>query len=81
MTPRGLPLSDETRSDVGQAESDPIPDWFNGFLLDRQTRKPSAHTMKAYRQDFTAIASLITASQPGCRRPPRWPPTTGRLRR
>jgi hypothetical protein len=29
---------------------DPIPDWFSQFLNDRQTRKPSAHTMKAYRQ-------------------------------
>jgi integrase/recombinase XerC len=29
-------------------------------MQDRQTRKPSAHTMKAYRQDFVAIASLVT---------------------
>jgi integrase/recombinase XerC len=29
-------------------------------LNDRQTRKPSAHTMKAYRQDFIAIATLVT---------------------
>lgn len=43
---------------------DAFPDWFTRFLQDRQTRKPSAHTMKAYRQDFTAIASLITAGQP-----------------
>jgi site-specific recombinase XerD len=39
---------------------DPFPNWFSQFLDDRQTRKPSAHTMKAYRQDFAAIASLIT---------------------
>jgi site-specific recombinase XerC len=26
---------------------------------DRQTRKPSAHTVKAYRQDFVAIAALL----------------------
>ena len=29
------------------------------FLADRGTRKPSAHTLKAYRQDFDAIATLI----------------------
>jgi len=49
---------------VGPAESERNPDWFNGFLLDRQIRKPSAHTMKAYRQDLAAIARLITAGQP-----------------
>ena len=32
------------------------PDWFAAFLADRGTRKPSAHTLKAYRQDFDAIA-------------------------
>jgi integrase/recombinase XerC len=42
------------------AEVDPIPKWFSQFLNDRQTRKPSAHTMKAYRQDFIAIADLMT---------------------
>jgi integrase/recombinase XerC len=35
------------------------PEWFTAFLADRGTRKPSAHTLKAYRQDFYAIASLI----------------------
>jgi site-specific recombinase XerC len=35
------------------------PEWFAAFLADRGTRKPSAHTMKAYRQDFDAIATLI----------------------
>ncbi len=43
---------------------DPLPDWFTAFLQDRQTRKPSAHTMKAYRQDFLAIASLVTNGDP-----------------
>jgi integrase/recombinase XerC len=33
-------------------------------LHDRQTRKPSAHTIKAYRQDFAAIASLVTRGNP-----------------
>jgi hypothetical protein len=27
------------------ADADPIPEWFSNFLNDRQTRKPSAHTM------------------------------------
>ena len=45
------------------AESIP-PDWFTQFLNDRQTRKPSAHTMKAYRQDFIAIATLVTDGNP-----------------
>jgi integrase/recombinase XerC len=36
------------------------PEWFAAFLADRGTRKPSTHTMKAYRQDFDAIATLIT---------------------
>jgi site-specific recombinase XerC len=35
------------------------PDWFAAFLADRGTRKPSLHTMKAYRQDFDAIANLV----------------------
>ncbi|WP_428338669.1 site-specific integrase [Mycobacterium sp.] len=45
-------------------EADPFPEWFTAFLRDRQTRKPSAHTMKAYRQDFIAIASLIADGDP-----------------
>jgi hypothetical protein len=35
------------------------PDWFAVFLADRAIRKPSPHTAKAYRQDFTAIATLL----------------------
>jgi site-specific recombinase XerD len=46
------------------ADVDPFPDWFTDFLNDRQTRKPSAHTMKAYRQDFIAIASLVIGGDP-----------------
>ncbi|WP_082698585.1 tyrosine-type recombinase/integrase [Mycobacterium sp. GA-2829] len=38
------------------------PAWFEAFLADRGTRKPSAHTMKAYRQDFDAIANLIAGA-------------------
>src|SRR3977135_3610876 len=37
------------------------PEWFAAFLADRGPRKPSAHTMKAYRQDFDAIATLAGA--------------------
>lgn len=36
--------------------------WFADFLIDRSPRKPSQHTMKAYRQDFAAIANLLTAA-------------------
>jgi integrase/recombinase XerC len=46
------------------ADVDPFPVWFKQFLNDRQTRKPSAHTMKAYRQDFVAIATLVTEGNP-----------------
>jgi integrase/recombinase XerC len=35
------------------------PEWFEAFLADRGTRKPSVHTLKAYRQDFDAIAAII----------------------
>lgn len=35
------------------------PDWFLAFLADRAIRKPSAHTTKAYRHDFVAIAALL----------------------
>jgi hypothetical protein len=49
-------------TDAFEAES--FPAWFTEFLHDRQTRKPSAHTMKAYRQDFAAIASLVTGGDP-----------------
>jgi integrase/recombinase XerC len=51
-------------ADSEAAEVGPLPDWFTRFLNDRQTRKPSAHTMKAYRQDFIAIATLVTRGNP-----------------
>ncbi|WP_237167083.1 tyrosine-type recombinase/integrase, partial [Mycolicibacterium fortuitum] len=47
-----------------EASASPLPVWFTEFLIDRQTRKPSAHTMKAYRQDFVAIAMLVTGGDP-----------------
>jgi integrase/recombinase XerC len=38
------------------------PEWFAAFLANRGTRKPSAHTMKAYRQDFDAIATFVAGA-------------------
>jgi hypothetical protein len=57
---------DAVRADAENSatETDPVSAWLTQFLTDRQTRKPSAHTMKAYRQDFVAIASLITHGDP-----------------
>ncbi len=37
------------------------PAWFRGFLADRATRKPSPHTLQAYRHDFDAIAGHLAA--------------------
>ena len=51
---------DPEASGVAAADSVPaVPGWFEDFLIDRGTRKPSAHTVKAYRQDFHAIATLV----------------------
>jgi integrase/recombinase XerC len=52
---RGMPHRTEQADGVDGAR----PEWFAAFLADRGTRKPSAHTIKAYRQDFDAIATLI----------------------
>jgi site-specific recombinase XerC len=41
------------------------PEWFFAFLGDRATRKPSPHTIKACKQDFTATATLL-AGAPEC---------------
>ena len=38
------------------------PGWFTAFLADRAVRKPSPHTIKAYRTDFEAIATLLTGT-------------------
>lgn len=43
---------------------DEITEWFQQFLDHRQASKPSAHTMKAYRRDFIAIAKLLTHGEP-----------------
>src|SRR4051794_21553294 len=39
-----------------------LPWPFTDFLADRAVRKPSPHTIKAYRQDFEAIATLLTGT-------------------
>lgn len=38
------------------------PSWFIDFLANCAVRKPSPHTVKAYRQDFDAIAPLVAGS-------------------
>ena len=38
-----------------------LTECFEGFLVYRSTGKPSQATLKAYRQDFTAIAELLAA--------------------
>jgi len=49
---------------TGTSGSDPDgqrPAWFREFLTDRATRKPSPHTLQAYRHDFDAIASRLVS--------------------
>jgi integrase/recombinase XerC len=58
---QSVPRSSASDSNVAAA----MPAWFTDFLIDRATRKPSTHTMKAYRQDFTAVADLLTAGRLG----------------
>lgn len=50
--------------DENQTSIDEFPEWFSEFFTDRQTRKPSVHTMKAYRQDFVAIAAFVPGGVP-----------------
>jgi hypothetical protein len=38
------------------------PGWFLAFMADRAVRKPSPHTVKAYRQDFAAIATQLAGA-------------------
>ncbi|GAB3978900.1 hypothetical protein GCM10027615_54180 [Plantactinospora veratri] len=35
------------------------------FLTSRATRKPSPHTLAAYRRDLLAVAGLVADNQPG----------------
>lgn len=52
------------RSSTTDVDADATrPAWFEAFLADCGTRKPSVHTMKAYRQDFDAIAALIVGDE------------------
>ena len=41
-----------------------FPGWFDRFLADRGVRKLSATTMRAYQQDFVAIATLLAGDVP-----------------
>jgi site-specific recombinase XerC len=56
------------------------PEWFAAFLADRGTRKPSAHTIKAYRQDFDAIATLVAGDAAAVARMPLADITTDSMR-
>ena len=55
----GMPRGTEQPDSVETSR----PEWFAAFLADRGTRKPSAHTLKAYRQDFDAIATLFAGGE------------------
>jgi hypothetical protein len=56
------------------------PEWFAAFLADRGTRKPSAHTLKAYRLDFDAIATLVAGDAAAVARMPLGDITTESMR-
>ena len=51
------------RQSLTKSDADTVaaPNRFTDFLIDRAIRKPSEYTMKAYRQDFTAVGTLLTA--------------------
>ncbi|ATO67754.1 recombinase [Mycobacterium avium subsp. hominissuis] len=53
MTPEPRALNDDESR---------YPGWFLAFMADRAVRKPSPHTLKAYRQDFIAIATQLAAA-------------------
>ena len=54
-----MPRSTEQVDGIDDAR----PECFAAFLADRGSRKPSAHTLKAYRQDFDAIATLLAGGE------------------
>jgi hypothetical protein len=56
------------------------PEWFDAFLADRGTRKPSPHTIKAYCQDFGAIAALVVGDPAALARMPLADITTDSMR-
>lgn len=39
------------------------PSWFRDFLHDRASRKPSPHTLQAYRHDFDAVAARLVPTE------------------
>lgn len=59
------PRSPGDDSATGDGSTPVRPEWFEAFLADRGTRKPSPHTMKAYRQDFATIAELLGGAPGG----------------
>ena len=67
--PAGATTPDVGRCDMHATESAgeaaALPNWFTDFLTDRATRKPSEHTMAAYRRDFAAVAAFVPADKPG----------------
>lgn len=46
---------------TGSDRDEQRPNWFREFLTDRATRKPSPHTLQAYRYDFDAIAGRLVS--------------------
>jgi hypothetical protein len=56
-------VADIPKNQPDNADDVSRPEWFAAFLADRGTRKPSAHSMKAYRQDFDAIATLVAGTE------------------
>ncbi len=58
-----MPAASSTPPPAGPLTDAERPDWFRAFLTDRATRKPSPHTLQAYRQDFDAIATLIAGAR------------------
>ena len=56
------PLVHETIATRREDNELSYPPWFLAFFGDRAIRKPSPHTVKAYRQDFAAIATLLAGT-------------------
>jgi hypothetical protein len=46
-------------AELAAAKVAPFPQWFTQFLNDRQTRKPSAHTMKASARTSSRSRSWV----------------------
>jgi hypothetical protein len=64
-TARRRPTTDPDTDTTGApAAPAALPAWFGDFLASRGSSKKSPHTMIAWRQDVTAIATLITAGHP-----------------